>query len=163
MQRNWRRPRQNSVLWSNKASSPLHMGKKSDGTWRPCRDFRRLNLQTAPDKYSVPNIADLAAKLHGPRVFAKLDLRKGYHQVPVNPSDVPKTVFCTPFSLFEFIEMPFGLKNAEQTFQKMMDDTLGDLDFVFIYMDDLLIASKDEASHVEHLHIVFQWLQDAGH
>ena len=149
MQRNWRRPRQNSVLWSNKASSPLHMGKKSDGTWRPCRDFRRLNLQTAPDKYSVPNIADLAAKLHGPRVFAKLDLRKGYHQVPVNPSDVPKTVFCTPFGLFEFIEM--------------LDDTLGDLDFVFIYMDDLLIASKDEASHMEHLHIVFQWLQDAGH
>ena len=83
--------------------------------------------------------------------------------MPVNPSDVSKTVFCTPFGLFEFIEMPFGLKNAEQTFQRMMDDTLRDLDFVFIYMDDLLIASKDEASHVEHLHIVFQWLQDAGH
>ena len=73
--------RRSSSSWA----SPLHMVKKPDGSWRPCGDFRRLNLQTEPDKYSVPNIADLAAKLHGARVFSKLDLRKGYHQVPVNP------------------------------------------------------------------------------
>ena len=150
--------RRSSSSWA----SPLHMVKKPDGSWRPCGDFRRLNLQTEPDKYSVPNIADLAAKLHGARVFSKLDLRKGYHQVPVNPSDVQKTAICTPFGLFEFIRMPFGLKNAGQTFQRMMDNALGDLDFCFIYMDDLLIASKDEALHVEHLRIVFQRLQEAG-
>ena len=136
--------RRSSSSWA----SPLHMVKKPDGSWRPCGDFRRLNLQTEPDKYSVPNIADLAAKLHGARVFSKLDLRKGYHQVPVNPSDVQKTAICTPFGLFEFIRMPFGLKNAGQTFQRMMDNALGDLDFCFIYMDDLLIASKEALCRV---------------
>ena len=150
--------RRSSSSWA----SPLHMVKKSDGSWRPCGDFRRLNLQTEPDKYSVPNIADLAAKLHGARVFSKLDLRKGYHQVPMKPADVPKTAICTPFGLFEFLRMPFGLKNAGQTFQRMMDDILGDLDYCFIYMDDLLIASPDEATHVLHLREVLSRLQAAG-
>ena len=110
---------QQGIIRRSKSSwaSPLHMVKKGDGSWRPCGDFRRLNLQTEPDKYSVPNIADLTAKLHGARVFSKLDLRKGYHQVPVKPADVPKTAICTPFGLFEFIRMPCGLKNAGQTFQ----------------------------------------------
>ena len=81
-------------------ASPLYMVKKADGSWCPCGDFRRLNLQTEPDRYSVPNIADLTAKLHGARVFSKLDLRKGYHQVPVKPADEHKTAICTPFGLF---------------------------------------------------------------
>ena len=80
--------RRSSSSWA----SPLHMVKKTDGSWRPCGDFRRLNLQTEPDRYSVLNIADLTAKLHG--VFSKLDLRKGYHQVLVKPADVPKTAIC---------------------------------------------------------------------
>ena len=134
------------------------MVKKTDGSWRPCGDFRRLNLQTEPDRYSVPNIADLTAKLHGARVFSKLDLRKGYHQVPVRPADVPKTAICTPFRLFEFIRMPFGLKNAGQTFQRMMDGVCAGLDCCFIYMDDILVASVDEATHVEDLRAIFQKL-----
>ena len=146
--------RRSSSSWA----SPLHMVKKSDRSWRPCDDFRQLNLQTETDKYSVPNIADLAAKLHSAHIFSKLDLRKGYHQVPVNPSDVPKMAICTPFGLFEFIRMPFGLKNEGQTFQRMMDNALGDLDFCFVYMDDLLVASKDKVEHVEHLWVIFQRL-----
>ena len=71
---------------------------------------------------------------------------------------MPKTAICLPFGLFEFIQMPFGLKNAGQTFQRMMDNALGDLDFRFVYMDDLLVASKDKVEHVEHLWVIFQML-----
>ena len=73
--------RRSSSSWA----SPLHMVRKADGTWRPCGDFRQLNLQTEPDRYTCPNIADLTARLAGCTVFSKLDLRKGYHHVPVRP------------------------------------------------------------------------------
>ena len=77
-------------------------------------------------------------------------------------ADVPKTAICTPFGLFEFIRMPFGLKNAGQTFQRMMDDVLEGLDCCYVYMDDILVASVDEATHVEDLRAVFQRLRGAG-
>ncbi len=79
--------RRSSSQWA----SPLHMVRKDDGTWRPCGDFRRLNVQTVPDRYTSPNMADLTARLAGCTVFSKLDLRKGYHQVPVREADIPKT------------------------------------------------------------------------
>jgi len=105
--------RQGIVRRSNSDwASPLHMVKKQDGSWRPCGDFRRLNAQTQPDRYTCPNIGDLTARLAGCKVFSKLDLRKGYHQVPVKPADVKKTAIITPFGLFEFLRMPFGLRNA---------------------------------------------------
>jgi hypothetical protein len=119
-------------------ASPLHMVKKSDGSWRPCGDFRRLNVQTQPDRYTCPNIGDLTARLAGCRVFSKLDLRKGYHQVPVRPADVKKTAIITPFGLFEFLRMPFGLRNAGQTFQRMMDNVLAGMECAFVYLDDVL-------------------------
>jgi Reverse transcriptase (RNA-dependent DNA polymerase) len=109
--------RRSSSQWS----SPLHMVKKPDGSWRPCGDFRRLNLQTKPDRYSCPNIGDLTARLSGCTVFSKLDLRKGYYQVPVNEADICKTAIVTPFGTFEFLRMPFGLCNVGQTFQRFMD------------------------------------------
>jgi len=93
------------------------MVKKGDGTWRPCGDFRRLNLQTTPDHYTCPNMADLTSRLEGCTIFSKLDLRKGYHQVPMDPESLRKTAIITPFGLFEFLRMPFGLCNAGQTFQ----------------------------------------------
>ncbi len=81
-------------------SSPLHMVRKTDGSWRPCRDFRWLNLVTEPDVYPLPNLLDFAAKAAGCTVFSKIDLRKGYHQIPVNPADVQKTAITSPFGLF---------------------------------------------------------------
>jgi cleavage and polyadenylation specificity factor subunit 1 len=138
------------------------MVKKADGTWRPCGDFRRLNLQTTEDKYTCPNIADLTARLAGCTVFSKLDLRKGYHQVPVKPEHVAKTAIVTPFGLYEFLRMPFGLRNAGQTFQRMMDDVMSGLNFCFVYLDDVLVASADHRQHQQHLRTVFQRLQSHG-
>ena len=150
--------RRSSSSWA----SPLHMVRKEDGSWRPCGDFRRLNLQTRPDLYTCPNIGDLTARLAGCKVFSKLDLRKGYHQVPVKKEDIPKTAIITPFGLFEFIRMPFGLRNAGQTFQRMMDSVLAELSFCFCYLDDVLVASPDHSSHQQHLNTVLQRLQQHG-
>jgi cleavage and polyadenylation specificity factor subunit 1 len=88
--------------------SPLHRVKKNYGTWRPCGDFRCLNNVTTANSYPLPNMVDCAACLDGCRVFSKLDLKKGYLQVPVATLDIPKTaIIITPFSLFKFIRMPF--------------------------------------------------------
>jgi Reverse transcriptase (RNA-dependent DNA polymerase) len=150
--------RKSSSNWA----SPLHMVRKPDGTWRPCGDFRKLNLITKEDKYTCPNIGDLTARLAGCTVFSKLDLRKGYYQVPVRPEHVSKTAIITPFGLYEFLRMPFGLRNAGQTFQRMMDDVMAGLSFCFIYLDDVLVASPDHVAHVQHLREVLQRLQDHG-
>ena len=143
-------------------ASPLHMVRKSDGSWRPCGDFRRLNVQTQPDKYTCPNIGDLTARLSGCTVFSKLDLRKGYHQVPVRNADIKKTAIITPFGLFEFLRMPFGLRNAGQTFQRMMDNVLAGLDYTFVYLDDVLVASPDHEQHAVHLREVLSRLSKHG-
>jgi hypothetical protein len=92
------------------------MVKKKDGSWQPCGDYRRLNLQMVEDKYPLPNMADLAARLTSGTIFSKLDLKKGYFQVSVDAANVAKTAIITPFGLFEFVRMPFGLKNASISF-----------------------------------------------
>ncbi|CAE1292464.1 Retrovirus-related Pol polyprotein from transposon opus [Acanthosepion pharaonis] len=109
---------------SSPYASPLHMVTKAQqGAWRPCGDYRRLNSQTVPDKYPVPNLTDFAVTLQGASVFTKLDLRKAFHQLPVADEDIPKTAITTPFGLFEFLRMPFGLCNAAQSFQRLIDET----------------------------------------
>ena len=150
--------RRSSSSWA----SPLHMVRKADGTWRPCGDFRRLNLQTEEDRYTCPNMADLTSRLEGCNIFSKLDLRKGYHQVPVEASSVPKTAIITPFGLFEYLRMPFGLRNAGQTFQRMMDQVLQGLDYCFCYLDDVLVASATPEEHVQHLEQTLQRLEQHG-
>jgi len=143
-------------------SSPLHMVKKPNGEWRPCGDYRRLNAATTPSSYPVPNLLDFTAQLQGSRIFSKIDLIKGYYQVPMSEDDIRKTAVITPFGLWEFCRMPFGLRNSGCTFQRMMDEILGDLPFCFIYVDDLLVASKDDAEHRRHLETIFRRLQEAG-
>jgi hypothetical protein len=146
---------------SNSAwASPLHLVKKKDGSWRPCGDFRRLNIQTTEDKYPLPNMGDLAGRLDG--CSSKLDLQKGYYQVPVADEDIPKMAIITPFGLFEFLRMSFGLKNAGMTFQRLMDRLFFDIPCVFVYLDDLLVASRSVEEHRVHLRAVLQRLHDNG-
>ena len=132
------------------------------GGWRVCGDYRRLNAQTQDDKYPVRSIHDFNAELHGKKIFSKIDLMKGYHQIPVAAEDVGKTGIITPFGLFVFPRTPFGLKNAGQDFQRLMDSILGDIPRVYVYIDDILVASETPEQHKKDLETVFKILSENG-
>ncbi|GFN92154.1 Gag-Pol polyprotein [Plakobranchus ocellatus] len=143
-------------------SSPLHMVPKADGNWHPCGDYRRLNASTDDDRYPLPHIQDFNNHLAGCKVFSKIDLIKGYHQIPMAPSSIPKTAVVTPIGLWEFLRMPFGLKNAAQSFQRLMDGILRDIPFAFVYLDDILVASCSSQEHAQHLEQLFKLLSANG-
>ena len=143
-------------------ASPLMVTTKPDGGWRVCGDYRRLNSMTPDDRYPVRTLQDFTSELQGKKIFSKIDILKAYHQIPVAEEDVAKTAVITPFGLFIFPRTPFGLKNAGQDFQRLMDQIFGEVPRVFVYIDDILVASVDEKEHLHDLKVVLDSLRENG-
>ena len=137
-------------------SSPVIMVKKKDGSWRLSTDYRKLNAITIKNKYPIPIIEDLLDLLKGAKIFLKIDLRNGYHQIRMAEEDIYKTTFSTHMGLFEYLVMSFGLTNGPPSFHALMNLLFGLAKFVGVFFDDILIYSKSLQEHKEHLQIVLQ-------
>lgn len=152
---------QNIIQESNSPwSCPVHIvPKKLDASgeqkYRLVIDYRKLNDKTVEDKYPLPNIDDILDKLGRAHYFTTLDLASGYHQVEMHPQDIEKTAFTTDRGHYEFLRMPFGLKNAPSTFQRLMDSVLRGVDNVLTYLDDIIIYSTSLQEHIEKCTEVF--------
>ena len=150
-------------------SSPIWVvPKKKDASgkqkWRVVIDYRKLNDITIGDSYPLPNITDILDKLGHSTYFTTLDLASGFHQVEVDPKDIPKTAFNTPYGHYEFLRMPFGLKNAPATFQRAMDSVLYGLqgERCFVYLDDIVVFASSLQEHEQKLTEVFDRLRQHG-
>ncbi|GJY34746.1 putative reverse transcriptase domain-containing protein [Tanacetum coccineum] len=142
--------------------APVLFVKKKDGSFRMCIDYRELNKLTVKNRYPLPRIDDLFDQLQGSSIYSKIDLRSGYHQLRVREQDVPKTAFRTRYGHYEFQVMPFGLTNAPAVFMDLMNRVCKPyLDkFVIVFIDDILIYSKDEREHEEHLKTILELLKE---
>lgn len=149
---------------SSSYASPVVLVRKADKSLRLCVDYRRLNSKTKRDAFPLPRIDESLDALGGAQMFSTIDLASGYHQVAVDEKDRPKTAFITPFGLYEFRRMPFGLCNAPATFQRLMQAVMSDLVFqiVLIYLDDLLVYSSTFDEHLARLETVFKRLRETG-
>lgn len=135
-------------------------GKKK---WRLVIDYRKLNDKTTPDRYPIPNVTDILDKLGRSQYFSVLDLASGFHQIEIHPNSIKKTAFSVDNGHYEFLRMPFGLKNAPSTFQRVMDEVLKDLQnkICMVYMDDIIIFSTSLQEHIQNLKLVFNKLREA--
>ncbi|GJY76912.1 putative reverse transcriptase domain-containing protein [Tanacetum coccineum] len=141
--------------------APVLFVKKKDGSFRMCIDYRELNKLTVKNRYPLPRIDDLFDQLQGSSVYSKIDLRSGYHQLRVREEDIPKTAFRTRYGHYEFQVMPFGLTNAPAVFMDLMNRVCKPyLDkFVIVFIDDILIYSKNKQEHEEHLKQILELLK----
>ena len=154
-------------------ASPLHMVQKKSQDWRPVGDYRSLNRITTRDNYGLPLLQAFGQHLYGMKIFSKIDLRSAYHQIPINPADIEKTAVTTPFGLYEFKRMNFGLSGASQTFQRFIDTVTRNLQVrlpdgstrrvaIYAYVDDILVASGNQEEHLEDLDALFKRLTEYG-
>jgi transposase InsO family protein len=143
-------------------AAPILFAKKKDNTLRMCVDYRALNKITIKNKYPIPRIDEMLDQLYGAKIFSRLDLKSGYHQIRIKDDDIEKTAFRTRYGSFEFVVLPFGLTNAPPTFMRLMNSIFHKYldEFVIIYLDDILIYSKTELEHLHHIKLVLQLLHD---
>ncbi|GJW86224.1 putative reverse transcriptase domain-containing protein [Tanacetum coccineum] len=141
--------------------APVLFVKKKDGSFRMCIDYREFNKLTVKNRYPLPRIDDLFDQLQGSSVYSKIDLRSGYHQLRVREEDIPKTAFRTRYGHYEFQVMPFGLTNAPAVFMDLMNRVCKPyLDkFVIVFIDDILVYSKNKQEHKEHLKLILELLK----
>ena len=154
----------NNIIEESKSewSSPMVIVGKRDGTIRICVDYRKLNVISETDAYPMPRIDELIDKVGGSCYISTLDLTRGYWQIPVAKEDRVKTAFSTPYGLFQFHVMPFGLQGAPATFQRLIDRIIQGVDFAAAYLDDLIVFSSTFDEHLAHLQTVFERLRKAG-
>jgi hypothetical protein len=140
---------------------PVLFMEKKDGSKRLCVDYHALNAVTIKNKYPLPRIDVLFEQLRGEKIFSKIDLNSGYHQLRIKGVDIEKTTFSTKYGHYEYIVMSFGLKNAPATFMEAMNKMLHEYldDFVIVFLDDILIYSKSEEEHDGHLSLVLEALR----
>lgn len=161
---------ENGIIRSSSSpwSSPVWVvPKKSDASmkqkWRIVLDYRKINEKTIADRYVIPNISDILDKLGRSQYFTTLDLASGFHQIAMHPDSIEKTAFSVENGHYEFLRMPFGLKNAPATFQRLMDNVLKDLQgkICLVYMDDIIVFSTSLQEHISNLKSVFQKLKES--
>jgi hypothetical protein len=141
---------------------PALFMKKKDQSLRLCVDYRTLNVVNIKNKYPLPRIDILFDQLTGAKVFSKIDLCSGYHQIKIRPEDITKTAFSTMYGLYEYLVMSFGLTNAHAHFMYLMNSVfMPELDkFVMVFINDILVYSKNEEEHEHHLRVILQRLRD---
>jgi len=144
-------------------ASPMMLVKKKNGTDRLCVDYRMLNENTVADKYPFPLISDQIARLRGAKYFSCIDMASGFYQIPVHEDSIERTAFVTPEGQYEFLTMPFGLKNAPSVFQRAIMKALGDLaTYAIVYIDDVLIIAESKEDALVRLQRVLETLSKAG-